>query len=178
MGRTFDASVVHIGEGFCGSGASAAHVNTVYGARSGPAGAAFATALATPSSGHIAFLCVLAPGMPAVPATLFVNKATYTTDDHRRATWGPAQAGVAEGVRDAQRAGLLPSIDDCCVIAAVWVDPEVTEADFQQVFTNNKTATFVALRAGAAGTPTAEAADASGPAWNPYFDSRGQPHSA
>ena len=52
-----------VGEGFAGSGAEAAHVNTVLGDREGPVGAAFATALATPCAGHTPFLVVAQPGL-------------------------------------------------------------------------------------------------------------------
>ena len=39
---------VLIGESFVGEGAEAAHINTVLGARRGPVGTAWATALANP----------------------------------------------------------------------------------------------------------------------------------
>ena len=47
---------IQIGEGFVGSGVNAAHTNTILGARSGPAGVAWATALATPRAGHVPFM--------------------------------------------------------------------------------------------------------------------------
>ena len=47
-----------IGESFVGSGAEAAHVNTVLGSRHGPVGAAWANALATPRPGHASFMAV------------------------------------------------------------------------------------------------------------------------
>jgi 5,6,7,8-tetrahydromethanopterin hydro-lyase len=76
------AFVTQIGEGFAGEGADAAHVNTVLGARGGPAEAAFATALAEPSPGHTPFLVVLKPGLAVKPVTLFVSKATVTEALH------------------------------------------------------------------------------------------------
>jgi 5,6,7,8-tetrahydromethanopterin hydro-lyase len=92
---------MQLGECFVGSGPNAAHVNTVLGARSGPVGSAWATALATPTRGHAPFVAVIRPGLPAKPFTLFVNKAEVRDDAHARLTWGPAQAGVAGGVVDA-----------------------------------------------------------------------------
>ena len=71
-----------IGESYIGEGAEAAHVNTVLGERSGPVGAAWATALATPSAGHTPFVAVLVPGLPVKPMTLFVNKAPIAGDEH------------------------------------------------------------------------------------------------
>jgi 5,6,7,8-tetrahydromethanopterin hydro-lyase len=63
------SEVLEIGEGFVGAGAEAAHVNTVLGPRQGPVGAAFATALATPSVGHAPFVVVLRPSLAVKPPT-------------------------------------------------------------------------------------------------------------
>lgn len=139
---------MQIGESFVGQGADAAHVNTVLGRRDGPVGSAFATALSTPTAGHAAFLVVAQPGIAVVPPTLFVNKATIVSDSHGILTWGPAQAGVAEGVGLALEGGLLDAaeLDELVLIAAVWVSPSASNAD--AVFHNNRSATFGALRAG------------------------------
>ncbi len=69
---------LEIGESFVGSGPEAAHINTVLGPRSGPAGTAWATALATPTAGHAPFVAVVRPGLPAKPLTLFVNNRAAT----------------------------------------------------------------------------------------------------
>ena len=58
-------SRTQFGEGFAGEGADAAHMNTVLGAAGGPVETAWATALATPSSGHAPFVCVMRPGFPS-----------------------------------------------------------------------------------------------------------------
>lgn len=149
---------MHIGESFVGEGAEAAHVNTVLGARSGPAGTAWATALATPRAGHVPFVAVLRPGLPAKPATLFVNKAAVETGAHAKLTWGAAQAGVAAGVMDAVAEGVVAEtdLDRLVLIAAVWVDPKAADAGL--VYTNNREATRTALRNGATGLPTAQQA--------------------
>jgi 5,6,7,8-tetrahydromethanopterin hydro-lyase len=142
-----------IGESYIGEGAEAAHVNTVFGERSGPVGAAWATALATPSAGHTPFVAVVVPGLPVKPMTLFVNKAPIAGDEHANLTWGAAQAGVAGGVADAVSEGILSEADadQSLLIAAVWVNPAAREAD--KVYANNRAATREALRAGAAGMP-------------------------
>ena len=82
-----------IGEGFHGDGVNAAHVNTMLGAKTGPVGGAWATALATPRAGHAAFVVVAAPNVPVKPMTLFVNKATIEGENerHGRLTWGAAR---------------------------------------------------------------------------------------
>ena len=145
---------MQIGESFVGDGVNAAHINTVIGARSGPAGAAWATALASPSAGHVPFVAVLAPSVPVKPMTLFVTKAAPANDAHGTLIWGPAQAGVAAGVADAVADGTIAgdAVDEQVVIAAVWGNPGADDAD--AVYRNNREATATALRNGAAGLPT------------------------
>jgi 5,6,7,8-tetrahydromethanopterin hydro-lyase len=161
---------MEIGEAFEGAGAEAAHVNTVLGPREGPVGAAFATALATPTAGHTPFVCVLRPGLPAKPLTLFVNKAAIAGDRHAQLTWGAAQAGVAGGVMDAVAAGAIPAAaaDTLVLIAAVWVDPAA--ADEGAVYRNNRAATGRALLAGHQRTPALdEVLAARESPENPFF---------
>jgi 5,6,7,8-tetrahydromethanopterin hydro-lyase len=161
-----------IGESYIGEGAEAAHVNTVFGERSGPVGAAWATALATPSSGHTPFVVVVVPGLPVKPMTLFVNKAPIAGDEHANLTWGAAQAGVAGGVADAVSEGILSAADadQNLLIAAVWVNPAARDAD--KVYANNRAATREALRGGAAGTPrVADVLAARGRPANPFYTS-------
>jgi 5,6,7,8-tetrahydromethanopterin hydro-lyase len=147
-------SRVSIGEGFVGEGAEAAHVNTVLGARDGPVGTAWATALAMPRPGHVAFVTVLQPGLPVKPLTLFVNKAPIADDAHADLTWGAAQAGVAGGVADAVADGVIApeAAEDLLLIAAVWISPAAREAAL--VYRNTRAATRAALQAAQAGTPT------------------------
>ena len=167
------AAVTQVGEAFVGAGAEAAHVNTVMGRRGGPVETAWATALATPRSGHVPFVVVLRPNLPVQPPTLFVNKATLGGDErHERLTWGAAQAGVAAGVTAAVLAGVVPAaeVGSLLLIAAVWVAPGATDEDL--VFANNREATEVALAAGASGSPPVGDVLVAGEPENPYF--RGQ----
>jgi 5,6,7,8-tetrahydromethanopterin hydro-lyase len=163
-------SDVELGEAFVGEGAEAAHVNTVLGRRDGPVGTAWATALATPSTGHAPFVAVVQPGLPAKPLTLFVNKAAIASDLHARLTWGAAQAGVASGVLDAVADGAVAAndVDRLALIAAVWVDPAAR--DEQKVFANNRAATRSALENGRRRRPLlADALAARSNPWNPFF---------
>jgi 5,6,7,8-tetrahydromethanopterin hydro-lyase len=162
-----------IGESFVGSGAEAAHVNTVLGPREGPVGVAWATALATPRSGHAAFVVVLQPGLPVKPLTLFVNKAAIDGDEHAALTWGAAQAGVAGGVADAVAEGIIAATrtDALALIAAVWVSPAARDAS--AVYRNNREATRAALVAGRDRKPDIDAVLAArAHPFNPFFDSR------
>jgi 5,6,7,8-tetrahydromethanopterin hydro-lyase len=160
-----------IGEGFAGDGADAAHINTMLGSKAGPVGAAWATALATPRTGHASFVVVAAPNVPVKPMTLFVNKATVDAANelHGRLTWGAAQAGVAQGVIDAHRKGVLlaDDADDLVLVAAVWVNPAAS--DEEAVFANNAAAMLAALTAGRDDLPSLRSVLDVGEPRNPYF---------
>ena len=160
-----------IGEGFAGDGANAAHVNTMLGAKNGPVGTAWATALATPRAGHAAFVVVAAPNVPVKPMTLFVNKATVEAENvrHARLTWGAAQAGVAAGVINAHRKGVVRAddADEVVLVAAVWVNPDAD--DEEAVYENNAAATLAALTAGRDDLPSIRTVLDVGEPRNPYF---------
>lgn len=158
------------GEAYTGHGAEAAHVNTVFGQRLGPVGTAWATALASPSAGHVPFVVVHSPNLPVVPFTLFVNKAAIAEERHARLTWGAAQAGVAAGVVDALRADLfqlLEHVSAYALIAAVWVDPAA--ADEEAVYLNNRNAVLEAVAMGRIGGPDPTALLAAHEPTNPWF---------
>jgi len=163
--------IFQVGEGFEGTGPNAAHINTVLGAKDGPVGTAWATALATPRLGHAPFVVVARPNVPVKPFTLFVNKAAVDGDTHARLTWGSAQAGVAAGVIGAVRKGVVsePDADALLLIAAVWVNPEADNDD--DVYANNEAATLAALVAGRDGTPSVAEILAAGDPQNPFFRS-------
>jgi 5,6,7,8-tetrahydromethanopterin hydro-lyase len=161
---------VQIGESFIGDGVNAAHVNTVLGHRDGPAGTAWATALATPSAGHVPFVTVLRPSLPVKPLTLFVTKAALASDRHGLLIWGAAQAGIAAGVADALADGTVTEeqADSHVVIAAVWVNPDADDED--AVYRNNRESARTALANGAQELPSAAAViEARNSPSNPFF---------
>ena len=163
--------VTQIGEGVAGERPDLAHVNTVLGALGGPVETAWASGLAHPTAGHTPFVVVLKPGLQVKPLTLFVSKATVTTDAHGTLTWGAAQAGVARGVAEAIGGGVVDArrVNDLLLIAAVWVDPAARDAD--AVYHNNWQATLDALRAGRDRSPTVDdmLAARTHPS-NPYYE--------
>jgi 5,6,7,8-tetrahydromethanopterin hydro-lyase len=164
---------VQIGESYVGEGLEAAHINTVLGERSGPVGAAWTTALASPTHGHAPFLTVIRPGLAVQPPTLFVNKAGIAGERHAEMTWGAAQAGVAAGVADAVAQEIISAdwVGELVIIAAVWVNP--LAADAKAVFDNNCTAMCGALRSGLKGGPTVDAVgEARDDPWNPFYRPR------
>ena len=119
-------------------------------------------------------MCVLRPGLPVRPLTLFVNKAEIRGDRHGELTWGPAQAGVASGVAQCVAEGVITAdlAASGLLIAAVWVNWAADDAD--AVFENNRVATRMALTAGATGSPSVDdvLAEAAEP-WNPFYRALG-----
>lgn len=163
--------MIKVGEGFCGSGPNAAHINLFVGPKNGPMGTAVVTAASSPGPGHIPFQAVLKPNVPVKPTTVFIGKAVLTTPNHENMTWGPAQAGVAYGVTKALLDGVLPpeAEDQWIAVAAVWVNPLADDAD--QVYANNCEATYLAAqRALATGWPSRkELAEALNSISNPFY---------
>jgi 5,6,7,8-tetrahydromethanopterin hydro-lyase len=138
-----------VAEAMAGEGDERVHINLVLGSREGPVGHAFATALASPRPGHIPFLVVLQPNVPVRPATLFVNKAEVRGNLHAQISWGAGEAGVAQGMRQALKAGALADqdLDDLVMIVSVWIDWAAT--DEGAVLENTREAMRIALlRAG------------------------------
>lgn len=167
-----ESKTLYIGEGFEGPGVNLAHINVLVGPRSGPAGQAFSTALATPSAGHAPFVIIAIPGVPTKPLTLYVNKAQIAGDFHGNATWGASQAGIAKAVAESLQEGVLPpeAENDWVVVSANWVNPGCDDLD--AVYENNYRACKNAIRAAMLGLPHrdevfAAAANVSNPFYTP-----------
>lgn len=157
-------------EAWAGSGANAAHLNLAIGLRGGPIEQAFLTAMASPRPGNLPFLTVVQPNWPIKPYTLFVNKADLRSEEHSRLTWGPAQAGLAEGILSAVQRGIVPPerADDYLIIAAVWVDWSANNDD--EVYQNNREAALRAMERALHGEPRIEDILARlGQAENPFL---------
>jgi 5,6,7,8-tetrahydromethanopterin hydro-lyase len=166
---------LQIGESFVGSGVNAAHTNTILGNRSGPAGVAWATALATPRAGHVPFMVIAKTGLAVTPPTLFVNKAEVESDFHGLLTWGACQAGVAAGVRQALAEGFIgkSEVEDLVIIAAIWLNPSAD--DEEQVYANQSKAMYEAIKNGKLGLPKAEdLLDQDLVISNPFFRQKNQ----
>ncbi|KWH30678.1 formaldehyde-activating enzyme [Burkholderia stagnalis] len=164
---------LYIGEGFEGPGVNLAHINVLIGPRDGPAGQAFATALATPSAGHAPFVVIAQPGVPTKPLTLYVNKAQIDGDFHGNATWGASQAGIAKAVAEALEHGMLPpeAENDWVVVSANWVNPKTDDLD--AVFENNYRACRNAIVAAMEGLPHRDAVFAAArDVSNPFYTSK------
>jgi 5,6,7,8-tetrahydromethanopterin hydro-lyase len=143
---------VLFGEGYAGSGADAAHINTILGDPNGPLGAVLASTLMSPSPGHVPFMVCLRPNVAVRPYTVFMNKAAYASDTHARLTWGAAQSGVAHAIATAALSD--QSLLDMVCLAAVWVAPDAANED--RVYANTRDATALALASARAGGPTVD----------------------
>jgi 5,6,7,8-tetrahydromethanopterin hydro-lyase len=118
-----------IGEAWAGDPPNGCHINAVLARRGSATAAAAVVALASPSPGHTPFLVCLGPGTVVHPPTIFVNKTTIDSESIGRMTWGAGQLGVGQGVLDAVADGLLDPREapEITVLAAVWIDPSVSE---------------------------------------------------
>ncbi len=163
-----------IGSGSEGSGTSLALVDIVLGDQSSAVAGAWTAALASPSAGHSPFLVVAEPGLPVKPFTLFVPKVTSSGFDHEEVTRGAAQAGVAAGVIDALRTGVIPTdvAQHALLICSVWVDSAVTAVHADLIYANNRAATVEALdAAGHEWPPVERFIETTTRVWNPNYQS-------
>lgn len=163
-----------IGSGSEGSGTSLALVDIVLGDETSSVASAWTAALASPTAGHSPFIVSAEPGVPVKPFTLFVPKVTSSGFDHESVTRGAAHAGVAAGVIDALRTGVIPVdvAERALLICSVWVDSAATAVHADLVFANNRAATLEALdAAGHEWPPVERFIDASTRVWNPNYQS-------
>src|SRR5262249_4032244 len=127
-----------IGDGFAGEPPNSSHVNLVLAARGGVTAAALLTAFATPSPGHTPILVSAGTGElrgPVWPPTVMMNKATTTTEQHERLTFGAAQLGIAQGVLDAVADGVLEADQQTLLFAAIYVPPQAQDETAMRVST-------------------------------------------
>jgi 5,6,7,8-tetrahydromethanopterin hydro-lyase len=112
--------------------------------------------MASPRPGNIPFFTVLQPNWPIKPYTLFVNKADFRSEEHSRLSWGPAQAGIAEGILTAVQRSIIPpeQVDNYLAIVAVWVDWNADSDD--EVYQNNRDAALSAIERAFSGQPGIE----------------------
>ena len=143
-----------LGESLVGDGNEVAHIDLIIGAKSGPAGAAFCSALANNKDGFTTLLAVVAPNLPAKPDTLLFNKVTIKGAKQAVQMFGPAQAAVARAVVDSVESGVIPrdKANDYCVLVGVFIHWEA--ANDQKIYDFNYQATREAIERALAGKPT------------------------
>jgi formaldehyde-activating enzyme len=78
-----------------------------------------------------------------------VSKVTVNNNKYTNILMGTVQAAIAHGVLDAVRAGDIPKskANDLGIIVSVWLDPNVTEAEYDPnvLFQTNREATAKAI---------------------------------
>ena len=116
---------MNIGEALVGEGNEIAHIDLLIGSKTGPVGAAFASALANQSAGHSNLLAVLTPNVLAKPATVLITKVTIKGMKQAVQMFGPAQYAVAKAVADCVAEGTIPSdqAEDLVIVCGVFIHP-------------------------------------------------------
>ena len=142
------------GEALTGDGNELAHIDLLIGSKSGPVGAAFASAFTTESEGHTNLLAVVTPNLAAKPDTVITNKVTIKGEKQAVQLFGPAQAAVARAVVDSVAEGIIPKdqADDLCLIVAVFIHWEA--ADDKKIFDYNYEAVKLSIARALKGEPS------------------------
>ena len=145
-----------IGEALAGEGNEIAHIDLIIGCKDGPAGVAFANALARQSEGHSNLLAVLEPNLAVKPATVMVTKVTIKGAKQAVQMFGPAQAAVAQAVADSVAEGVIPrdKCEDYVITCGVFIHWEAD--DNKKIYQYNYEATKMALANAMRGKPTVD----------------------
>lgn len=145
-----------IGEALVGEGNEIAHIDLIIGGKDGPAGNAFANALARQSEGHSNLLAVITPNLAVKPATVMVTKVTIKGAKQAVQMFGPAQAAVAKAVADSVAAGIIPKqkCEDYVIICGVFIHWEAKDSD--KIYQYNYEATKLAIANAMQGKPSVE----------------------
>lgn len=129
---------------------SAAEPEVVLGELDGPVGHAIANLLGDQTQGHSRVFALLDCDVQVRPITLMVSKVTVKSTQYTNVLMGTVQAGIANGVLDAVRAGDIPKskVNDLGIIVSVWLDPAVTKEkiDYAVLLQTHREATAKAIR--------------------------------
>ena len=132
-----------------GPGWSAAEPEVVLGELDGPVGHAIANLLGDQTQGHSRVFAILDCDVQVRPITLMVSKVTVKSTQYTNVLMGTVQAGIANGVLDAVRAGDIPKskVNDLGIIVSVWLDPAVVKekVDYAVLFQTHREATARAI---------------------------------
>jgi len=133
------------------------HVTLMLASRFGPFKNQFAAVASTQRPEYIAFLVCANPRVPILPRTVYVNKNAYESEEHGGLHWGPGHLGVAHGMLEGVRSGVLnrDQAEDLLCIAVVWI--WATATDVNRVYTRTSEATLEALVQAMNQTPNLDA---------------------
>ena len=131
----------------------------IIGEIDGPVGQAMAILVGDQVKGHSRVFAILNSDYQVKPATLMVSKVTVSDARYTNILMGSVQAGIANGVLDAVRAGYIPKekANELGIIYSIWLDPsvlKVEKVDHQALFQVNRDATVKVIKKAMAGEPT------------------------
>lgn len=139
---------------------SAAEPEVVIGELDGPVGYAIANLIGDQTKGHSRVFAILNCDVQVKPATVMVSKVTVNNEKYTNILMGTVQAGIANGVLDCVREGIIPAskANDLGIIVSVWLDPTVVdvEIDHKILFETNRAATAKAIRKAMHNEPSIE----------------------
>ncbi|HTN01819.1 formaldehyde-activating enzyme [Planctellipticum variicoloris] len=139
---------------------SAAEPEVVIGELDGPVGYAIANLIGDQTKGHSRVFAILNCDVQVKPATVMVSKVTVNNEKYTNILMGTVQAGIANGVLDCVREGIIPAskANDLGIIVSVWLDPSVVdvEIDHKILFETNRAATAKAIRKAMHNEPSIE----------------------
>jgi len=155
-----------------------AEPEVVIGELDGPVGNALATLIGDQVKGHTRVFAILNSDMQVRPATVMVSKVTVKSGKYTNILMGSVQAGIANGVLDAVRAGDIPKdkVNDLGIIYSVWLDPAVLDADevdHQALFEVHREATAKVIRKAMRNEPTIDELLEKQPETTHYFHQLG-----
>jgi len=147
---------MYIGEALVGDGNEIAHIDLIIGSKEGPAGIAFANALARQSAGHSNLLAVLEPNLAVKPSTVIVTKVTIKGAKQAVQMFGPAQAAVAQAVADSVAAGVIPKdrCEDLVITCGVFIHWQAQ--DDKKIYQFNYEATKQAIASAMQNKPSVD----------------------
>lgn len=147
---------MRIGEALVGEGNEVAHIDLIIGEKDGPAGIAFANALAQQSQGHSNLLAVLEPNLPVKPSTVMITKVTIKGAKQAVQMFGPAQYAVAKAVADSVESGVIPKdqAENLVIVCGVFIHWEA--ADDAKIYEYNYEATKLSIARAMNNEPSAD----------------------
>ena len=147
---------MYVGEALTGDGNEIAHIDLILGSKDGPAGVAFANALARQSEGHTNLLAVLTPNLAVKPSTVMITKVTIKGMRQAVQMFGPAQAAVAKAIADSVADGVIAKdqAEDMVCVCGVFIHPEA--ADDKKIYDYNYEATKMAVANAMQGKPSVD----------------------
>jgi 5,6,7,8-tetrahydromethanopterin hydro-lyase len=145
-----------VGEALAGEGNEVAHIDLLIGDKSGPAGIAFANALARQSEGHSNLLAVLTPNLAVKPSTVLITKVTIKGAKQAVQMFGPAQSAVAKAVADSVAEGVIPKdqAEKLVIVCGVFIHWQAS--DDKKIYDYNYEATKAAIKNAMTGKPTVD----------------------